>query len=419
MILVLSACSSDKDEKIDNPDNPPVKKAVPIPLNENESVFASSCNDFSFNLFRKRMAADTENKGVVISPLSVAYVLGMVNAGASGTTCDEITTALGFGKGDKDAVNEFCAKMIEWAPKVDSTVTIQLANAFYYNSNHPSYPVVINADYAAAIAKYYEAQLQGLNFASSSATGVINGWCNQHTNGMIPKIIDETNADAVAYVLNAIYFKAIWANKFDKDLTCKEQFTTALNTKKEVQMMNKTSDYGYIETDTYQAVQLPYGNGAYSMVVLLPKASTTLDAVIADMDGAKWKTLTSSMRQHEVILKLPRFEIDTNTPLVDLLNSLGICRAFNGINAEFDKIADSGTLFISDMKQLARIEVNEEGTKAAAVTIAEMSYTTSVGHEPLPVQFYADHPFAYFITEQSSGAIFFMGTFEAPSNAPV
>jgi serpin B len=279
--------------------------------------------------------------------------------------------------------------------------------------------VVINADYAATIAKFYEAQLQGLNFASSSAAGVINGWCNQHTNGMIPKIIDETKAEAVAYVLNAIYFKAIWADKFDKDLTRKEQFTTAANIKKDVQMMNKTADYGYMETDTYQAVRLPYGNGAYSMVVLLPKASAKLCEVLAGMDGAKWKTLTSSMHEREVILKLPRFEIDTSTDLIDLLKNLGIVRAFDAFNAEFDKIADSGTLFISKMKQLARIEVNEEGTKAAAVTIAEMSYTTSVGPGPLPVEFYADHPFAYFITEQSSGAIFFMGTYEAPSNSPV
>jgi len=417
--LALPACSSDKDERRETPDNPPIKKAEPIPLSVTESSFASSCNDFSFNLFRQRLAADTENKGVVISPLSVAYVLGMVNAGASGTTCEEITTALGFGKGDKDAVNAFCAKMIEWAPKVDTTVTIQLANAFYYNSNNPSCPVVINADYAATIAKFYEAQLQGLNFASSSAAGVINGWCNQHTNGMIPKIIDETKAEAVAYVLNAIYFKAIWADKFDKDNTRKEQFTTAANIKKDVQMMNKTADYGYMETDTYQAVRLPYGNGAYSMVVLLPKASAKLCEVLAGMDGAKWKTLTSSMHEREVILKLPRFEIDTSTDLIDLLKNLGIVRAFDAFNAEFDKIADSGTLFISKMKQLARIEVNEEGTKAAAVTIAEMSYTTSVGPGPLPVEFYADHPFAYFITEQSSGAIFFMGTYEAPSNSPV
>ena len=118
------------------------------------------------------------------------------------------------------------------------------------------------------------------------------------------------------------------------------------------------------------------------------------------------------MHEREVILKLPRFEIDTSTDLIDLLKNLGIVRAFDAFNAEFDKIADSGTLFISKMKQLARIEVNEEGTKAAAVTIAEMSYTTSVGPGPLPVEFYADHPFAYFITEQSSGAIFFMGTYE-------
>ena len=411
---MMTACSSEDEEEGLGEAKQVVNMLAdsePVVLTAAQRQFANDNNTFTLNFLKTVNEADHSGKSFVYSPLSITYVLGMVNDAASGETERELEQTLGFHEGGIQAVNEYCKKLIEGLPKVDKKVTLNIANAIFVNKEKAT----LKAQYEQDMQTSYDAKAEALSFKDSKTLGHINGWCNEKTKGMLPTILDEVNPEAVAYLLNAIYFKADWASKFDEKNTKKETFTTE-NGKTQVPLMHQNVLINYTKNNTYSAIQMPYGNGYWTMTVLLPNEGKTSDDVIAAMrTDDEWSVgFTTQMIPYEVDLKLPRFETNSDTDDFDdglkgLMQRMGIHLAFDSQLAEIPNMCEERGVYISMMRQKAAIKVNEEGSEAAAVTIAEMEFTTAIGPREYPkATFHANRPFIYLITEGSSGVILFV-----------
>ena len=369
-----------------------------IELSAAEQQLVASSNDFAFNLFR----ALKSDKSQLVSPLSVTYALGMLNNGAAGQTQKQINTVLGFGSAGTDAINDFCLKMLTECPSLDKQTKILIANTIYMNSGYK-----LKSDFIKTAKKHYLAEPETRNFADGKTLNVINKWASDHTEGMITEVLnkEEFNPSNVSYLLNALYFKGSWTNKFDKDMTREETF----NGKGKAMMMHKQSKYRYGDNDVCQTIELPYGNEAYAMTLLLPHRDKTINDVVSSLDGNKWAEMRGNMGRALVDLKMPRFETKSDINLKNVMSGLGMPLAFSGA-ADFSNFCNTAT-HIDLMKQVAKIKLDEEGTEAAAVTVIGMRKTSSAERPERPIEFHADRPFVYVITEQSTGAIFFIGQY--------
>ena len=366
-----------------------------IELAEGERKLIESNNDFAFNLFREARI-DTS---CVLSPLSITFALGMLNNGADGQTLKEINETLGFGEAGADAINAFCQKMLREANTLDDRTKALIANTIFVNEG---LGYRLQEGFIDKANTYYDAEPQNRDFADGETMDVINQWANDHTMGMIPKVLNEDSfhPDVVSYLLNALYFKGMWSSPFKKEMTTNESFGGG----KEVPMMHKMGqDFQYAENDLYQAIRLPYGNGAYQMTVFLPREDKTVGDVLDALNGSNWQF---DSWPTEVDLKLPRFETGTNQNLVKTMSDLGMPTAF-GEYADFPHFCNV-PVYISNMFQVAKIKLDEEGTEAAAVTVIQMDAT---GMPSPPKPFHANRPFLYVISEQSTGAIFFIGQY--------
>lgn len=356
-------------------------------------------NAFALNLFSQMKGFDSK----VVSPMSVSYLMGMLANGADGQTRQEIMKAIGCEKLSLKDLNEFYQMMIARANHFDKATTINIADYIALNRQYQ-----LKDGFASTMKNYYQAGIESLDFSKASTLKRINRWCSDHTDGMIPKIIEQVDADAVSYIMNAIYFNGTWTDKFDTRQTKLENFQGYTRDIKKTQMMHRNGKYQYMDNADFAAVNLPYGNGSYSMTVILPNRGKSIDEVMAGLDAKKVSELGRSMDECVVDLKLPRFTISQETSLNDIISKLGAPTMFTS-GADFSNFA-SGNLSISKMLQKAKFEVSEEGTKASAVTMA-MVAMTALRPEPRKVEFHANRPFIYMITEHSTGAILFMGQY--------
>ncbi|MBQ6378285.1 MAG: serpin family protein [Prevotella sp.] len=413
----LSACSKSDDgtdgtkpgEPTETPGEPTETPDEPLSNEDNELKYISLTraeqdlvnenNNFAFNLFRKV----TSEKSEIVSPISITYALGMLNNGAAGETQKEINKVLGFGETGADGINDFCRKMLTEAPTLDKLTKVMIANTIYMNKGYE-----LKSDFIDKANTYYDAEPETREF-NEETRQVINKWGNDHTEGMIPEVLkpNEFNPSSVSYLLNAIYFKGAWAEKFDKGNTKDEAFK-GYSAEKQVPMMHQEHEFSYTETDDCQALCLPYGNNAYRMTILLPKEGKTINDVLKTLTAESWQRY-QFMGSAIVDVKLPRFESESDIKLIDIMSELGMPRAFDPYLAEFPNFCNV-PVFISMMKQVAKIKLNEEGTEAAAITVIGIK-TTAVAPEPQHVQFFANRPFLYVISEFSTGAIFFIGQY--------
>ncbi len=427
LAVVLSStmvsCSSSEDD-VDLGEAKTVvnmlSESVPVKLTAEQTLFVNDNNKFTMNFLKTVNEADRSGKSFIYSPLSITYVLGMVNDAATGLTEKELEETLGFHQGGIQAVNDYCKKLIDGLPKVDDKVTLNIANAIFLNKDFTLKP-----QFEQDMQTYYDAKAEALDFSASNTLDHINGWCKEKTNGMIPSILDDIDPLMVSYLLNAIYFKADWASKFDPKNTKNETFTTENdNSSTDIPMMHQNVLISYLKTDTYSAIILPYGTGLWNMTVLLPEKGKTTDDVIKEvaqssiLNNPGWcETGGNYFEGYEVDLKLPRFETSSDTDkleggLVRLMQKMGINRAFDERLAEIPNMCEL-PVYIDMMRQKAKIKVSEEGSEAAAVTVAGVA-NYSMGSEPIEypkATFHANRPFVYVIREQTSGVILFVGKF--------
>ena len=427
----MTSCSS-SEEISGDPDEP--KRVVymledpqPIQLTEAQRVFANDNNQFTLNFLKTVNDVDKSGKSFIFSPLSITYVLGMVNDAATGETEKELEQTLGFHEGGIKAVNEYCKKLIDGLPKVDERVKLNIANAIFLNKNY-----TLKSQFGQDMQTYYDAKAEALDFSSPQTLSLINSWCSDKTNGMIPTILDEVNPNMMSYLLNAIYFKADWASKFDQNNTREETFAKE-NGSTELPMMHQNVLIQYLNNDIFSAVKIPYGSGLWNMMVLLPEEGKTTDDVInhfatCGLSGVEGlicqitEDNIATMKKnyfspYEVDLKLPRFETSSDTDklgieggLVGLMKNMGINLAFDSYFAEIPNMCEV-PVYIAMMRQKAKIKVNEEGSEAAAVTVAGMIEMSAMPVEYPKATFHANRPFVYVIQEASSGVILFVGKF--------
>ena len=407
VLLALSACSSTKKIS-DNKSNDIVSMTTEEEIDPEFMVLSDAQydlvkrnNNFALNLF-------SEMKGVgsnVVSPMSVTYLMAMLANGAEASTREEIMDAIGAKDFDIDEMNAFYAYLIRRAKTADKQTALNIANYIALNKEFK-----LKKKFASTIADSYQGAVESLDFTNPESTKRINGWCSEHTNNMIPTIIDQVEPSAVAYILNAIYFNGTWTDKFDKNNTKKEQFNGYTRDIMYVDMMHRNAKYYYTSNDVYSAVTLPYGSGAYSMTVILPNEGKFITDLTRTLNADTIASLRRNMEECLVDLKLPRFTTEMKLPLKGIVAKLGAPSMFDATRAEFSSFAN-GNVYVSEMLQKAKIEVSEEGTKAAAVTMGMVKLTSMRPQEPRRVDFHCDRPFVYMIQDNYTGAILFMGQF--------
>ena len=397
-----------EEEKATEPDETVPSESLTqrkdIPLTRTQAEYAKSgCNAFALNLF-KEVANDAN---MVISPLGVAFDLGMINNGASGNTKAEIDRVLGYEEDSLGMMNTFFKTMMENANEIDPSTSLEIANAAVLNSSH----LPFHDGFKNAIESYYFAELFSLNFLTDDVMGLVNSWCDEKTHGLIPSFLNnQPSNQEYAHFLNALYFKGIWSQQFKKGDTMKEPFTSISDERITVDMMYKIDRVNYVESDQYSAVSLPFGNKAFQMVFILPQGEADLDDMKDTLNLDTWNELISGLHEEDVFIKIPSFEINCTTNLRKQLYNLGVKDAFTPYAANFRLLTDE-MVVITDVIQKAVIKVDEQGSEAAAVTDVEYG---SIASEPETEEhpfFHANRPFIYAITEVSTGAIFFIGQY--------
>lgn len=403
LLSMLTACSDNGEEVVDM-----LPKLRPITLTAEQQQMRDNNNEFACRLFRTINEQKGGNGSLIVSPISVTYMLGMLNTGADGQTRQQIADVLGLG-GSVIEINEYCKKMIDEAPRVDPSVTVQIANCIDVNS---ALGITLVPQFKTDMQNYYNAQIEALDFGKSSSLDKINSWCKKNTDGMIPSILDRLSPDAAMCLLNAIFFKATWTEKFDSKDTRDMDFTMPDGSTSQHKMMHRKALAAYDKNDLCEMLYLPYGSNGYGMYVLLPVEGKTVDDVIQGLSAEGVQEQLFEMGPHEVDILMPRFTTSNETMLNEVLSAMGMPRAFNPQYAEFPNMAQGKNLFVSMMKQKAKIEVNEEGTKASSVTISQMGETAPPpAPQYLQVDFHATRPFVYYIIESSTRSIFFMGCY--------
>jgi len=379
---------------------------LPRELSLAEGKLIEADNRFAFKLFRE--INDQEGaKNIFISPLSVAMALGMTYNGAAGTTREAMQEALELQGMDLQEVNESYRSLIDLLRDLDPRVEFLIANSIWYRDMMP-----IEQDFLDLNRRYFDAAVTALDFSSPNAVDIINAWVSQNTHGKIEEIVDNPiDPLTIMFLINAIYFKGDWTYKFDKSLTQQHPFDLIDGSETTVDMMSYEAEtpLRYASDGDVQIVDLSYGGRAYSMTIVLPASPQGIEAVTDNLTQAQWSSWIAALDSTARQVSLPRFKLEYELTLNNVLEALGMGVAFTD-SADFSKLYAPGGAFISEVKHKTFVDVNEEGTEAAAVTSVEIGLT-SAGPWPIVI----DRPFVFAIREDYSGTILFMGKIVDPS----
>ncbi len=375
-----------------------------------DDVTGSQSSSFPFSLF-SQLAKDKSKSNLLLSPLSVATALSMTYPGAAGETKTALARILNFpAKGD-DAVNQQAKETLDSLRNPGGDTKLEIANALFGEKR-----VKFKQPFLDANKKYFDSEIQSLDFESPDSVKTINAWVSKKTHEKIPTIVENISADAILYLINAIYFKGSWEHKFEKAETTEQDFSTASGASKKVQMMYMSrDDFRYSENDQFQAINLPYADKRLSLYVFLPKKDSSLSQFESNLNQSSWEQWTARFSKHDGTLRLPRFKIDDKMELKQPLSDMGLEIAFDEGKADFSDMAEiSQRIFISRVIHKTFMEVNEEGTEAAAVTGIEMSATSAAVNVAPPFEMVVDRPFFIALHDNQTGQILFAGHITEP-----
>ena len=398
VLLLAGACTGATEPASDKPS--PTLDALPRALTAGEQRVIGATNDFSFALFR-RLSAAQQNDNVFTSPLSASMALGMTMHGAAGTTYDEMRATLGLGgTATETEIGESYKSLIALLRGLDPAVDFRIANSIWYRTGFP-----VNQSFLDAGRDWFDARVSAIDFGSPAAVPTINAWVSTATAGKIPTIVETIRDDQIMFLINAIYFKGSWRTKFDPVQTVDAPFR-GIGGDQPAKLMHREGTMKYLQTAAFQAVDLPYGNGAYSMTVVLPNEGQGIDAVAASLESAAWTQWMNQFRDADVDLHLPRFKLAWERGLIPDLQTLGMRAAFVPGGADFTRLSPAGRdLYINVVKQKTYVDVNEEGTEAAAVTNVGVALVSM----PVRIPFRVDRPFIVVLRERLSGTVLFVG----------
>jgi serine protease inhibitor len=372
-------------------------------------------NTFGFRLLNALQKTRPDGN-VVLSPVSAALNLSMVLNGAEGQTREEMLKALSLSGSDMEVINTANAQLIKDIRAKTNNVTLSVADSLWVDSRRAT----LLPDYTKRMQTSYDAELQGLDFSNPGTAQKINGWASKQTQGKITKVIDRIDPSEVLLLLNAVYFKGQWTQKFDKEKTQQREFTLANGTTKQVPRMGQSGHFDYFETPEMQGIRLPFGDGDLVMEVLLPSKSSSLDALEAQLTAEHWKEWRGRYSRREGTIELPRFELESKYKLNGPLESLGMRRAFEANAAQLTGMLSSapgraglGRLSISSVLQSTYWKVDEEGSEAAAVTTTQIRTLAAVRARE-PFRMVVDRPFFCAIADERSGVLLFVGAIYDP-----
>lgn len=370
-----------------------------------DPIIVSADNRFGFGLFSKLSEADpTDN--IFISPLSIAIALTMTYNGAGGETKEAMAKVLGVEGMDLNQVNEANLELRRMLENIDPKVELLISNSLWARKG-----TGFKEDFLDRNRRFFEARIEELDFLDPNAPSVINKWVESSTKGKIEKIIDRIDPYTVMFLINALYFKGIWRYKFDKGKTKDMPFHTIKGEERTVPMMTQSGKFQYLRGDEFQAISLPYGDGRVSMYIFLPDPDRSINLFLKELSLEKWEEWIEGFKEEEGDIFIPRFKLEYEEVLNDALKALGMEAAFDPDRANFEGMrTPPPNLFIQEVKHKTVVEVNEEGTEAAAVTSVGVGITAI----PQKFTFMADRPFFFAICDNKIGAIIFMGVLRNP-----
>jgi len=398
--VIFSLASCKKGTKVT-----PILPGKNLVLTAYEQQKVTSDNAFSLRLFKSVDSTVTDGSNLFISPLSVSFALGMTSNGAQNSTLTAFQNTLNFEGLSQTQVNTYYNNLITNLPQLDPYTTLDIANSIWYEQGFSVLPQFLQTDSSS-----FHAQIQALDFSSSAAPATINNWVSDKTNGYIPTIIKSIPSNAVMYLVNALYFKSTWKEKFNPAQTQNSNFYLPDNSTVQAPFMNGDIDLNYYADSKAYVYELPYSNDKFSMVIVEPAFGTSLTGLIPQIDSAQWQSWMSSLKPINNTVTLPKLKFSFGANLNQPLINLGLGIAFT-TNADFLGINPNpgNQLHISQVMHKAYIETDESGTTAAAAT--SVGIVTSIAPAPLPA---INHPFLFAIREMSSGIILFIGTVNNP-----
>lgn len=383
---------------------PAPKEYTALKLTASQEAAKEANNDFAVAMMKDVMEMQN-GESTVISPFSLYTVLSMVANGDNGETRDEMLRALGFepGQAGLDKLNDFNSMLMTQLPQLDSWAYALVSNSMWVGNNMQLLPT-----FTSMLDKWYAAEAYSLpTLCNENARNLINAWCSEKTKGLIPEFLKENLLVNLA-VINATYFKGIWTQTFHKEETKKEQFTNIDGTKVQVDMMRGGVEHGkYLKTSDAEIFAVPYGNGNFRMMCILPAEGSNVNAYVGRMSGASLQADFASAKSAKCIVRMPKFDVDTYQDITKIMAKHGLGRMFSpGFNA---MTVNGNPLPVSVILQESRVYADEDGTYGASVT-----FSGFYGHDlntqyPDPIEITLDRPFLFVIEETSTGTILFMG----------
>jgi len=371
-----------------------------IKLSTTEIKVTEVTNGFGLNLFRSLCDQDN-NANIFISPFSVSVALSTVNNGALGKTKEEIKNVLGFAQYSSGEMNSYFKKMTTELLELDPLVTLKAANSIWLGEDFN-----VKNEFIDINKNYYDTEVRYLDFTSPTAHNVINQWCSDKTNKRIKEVVERIDANTRLLILNALYFNGVWKNMFEKENTVEDIFVNEDGNKVRVSMMKQEYDAFYAKNELCEIAELPFGNEAFNMLILLPDSKVDIDQVIEELTPENWTEWTRKLDLACLDINFPKFKIDYKVNLKDICRDLGIQSAFSPSEADFSNIADE-SLYIGLLQQNTFIEVNEEGAECAGTSVIELPSYSEEDSKYVP--FYIARPFIFVIREKSTNAILFIG----------
>jgi serine protease inhibitor len=375
-----------------------------------QAKLVSADNGFAFGLL-KELSSDQPAKNVFISPYSIAAVLEMVCNGAAGSTREQMASVLGTSDLEPGALNQAYKDLDQSIRSAGKNVTLNIANAIWYSKG-----TEVKPGFAAVNKDCYGATLDGLDFTNPRAPGIVNAWAAKNTHGRIKNIAPaRLPADTRILLANAIYFKGTWQRKFDAKLTKDRPFNLAGGRQTQVPMMEQRGEFQYQEGGGCQAVRLPYVGGRLGLYVLLPETHSSVVKLLGTLNDQMWQhDILDRLRSCKGSLVLPKFKLEYGASLKQPLEAMGMKLPFSP-SADFSAMSSS-PLFLSAVEHKSFVEVNEQGTEAAAATVGVMSLALARPVVP-PFEMVVDRPFLFVIGDNLTKSILFIGVMYEPASA--
>jgi len=399
LLVILISCEKSKTN--DQPGDP-----VNITTEVYQREVIDSANRLAFDLLKPTLAGAKGAENIMISPFSITSALSMTLNGAVGETFEAIRKTLGLKEKTLEQINTTYLKLMTEMVPVDKRVVLDIANSVWVEKR-----LIVKQPFITELQTWYKAEAREIDVTNPAAVDIVNGWIAEKTHDKIIDMLDYLDPDLAMLLINAVYFNGKWRYQFDKADTQEEPFYVTPSVSKTVSIMHQTENLKYAKTNKSTIVEIPYGQGNYTMVVVLPNENVTTSEVADALTPTLWNEWMELLADNtsEIELSMPRFKYKYKRLLNNDLIDLGMGIAFT-TNADFSNISDQ-SLMISRVIHQTFIETNEEGTEAAAATVVEVVNTSL----PITIKINIDHPFLYFIRETSTGTVIFAGRVSDPT----